>query len=193
MDTIVISINGGPYKTFVEQGAGPGPVPPAPPAPGPGPTPPAPPPSGGSLVPQRSTATIEVLSSPRNAYGSTSQPSLPFVLGSGPSVEYVSMNGKSTRTTEFLSLPLIVPANYAGPAPVFDWTAAPWEGTIPVFAMVSATADDSQVLQSFVGRSPMPNGNGEWSPPVLPVAALYYFVLKLAAPGSGDKLFSIRV
>lgn len=186
MGTIVISVDGGPYKTYVEQGTTPGPVPPAPPAPGP--TPPPAPPSGGSLVPRPSLPNSEVMSSPRNSYTSA-QPVVPFVLRPGLLGQYNTIHGKNAGM-QFANLPFIIDDAYQG-TPWFDWTNASDGTPVPVFVAISRVPDDWQGQQGMQVpmRAAMSGGSVEYLPGG---KGLFYYVFKYQTPGTGDILVSIR-
>lgn len=165
------------------------------PSPAPAPTPPAPspaPPPSGSLVPRPSTATSEVYSSPRNDYASgVAQPRLPLTIAPGIAGQYNGTHGR-TAGNQYQNVPFIVPADFAGTIWI-DWSAASDDTPAPVWVAVSRNADDYEGLQgvSLTGldaRSATANGNAPFAPTGF---GLYYVVMKLKTPGSGDKLVRI--
>lgn len=173
-------------------------VPPAPPTPAPppapGPTPPAPatPAPPVSLIPRLSMPGSEVFSSPRNDYVSgTVQPSLPLRIGNGITGQYNGLFGR-TAGSVFQNVPFIVPAGFTDNIWI-DWSAASHETPAPVWVAVSRTPDDWQgtngvSLTGLGPRSATANGNAPFAPTGF---GLFYVVLKLQTPGSGDKLVRI--
>ena len=176
--------------SFVPVGTAP-PNPPAAPSP---PTQPAyvPPVSTGSLIPRQSTPASEVYSSPRNNYVSgTGQPSLPLAIAQGVTGQYNSLQGR-TAGSVYQNVPFIVPANFTGNIWI-DWSAAPWDTPAPVYVAISRTPDDWQgndgvSLTGTDTRNAQANGNAPFAPTGF---GLYYVVMKLATPGSGNKLVRI--